>query len=100
MQIVGTTINTILNRTPLSAETNRKTINDRMPNQYLPELIKNNNEQRVKDILKHCRLWERQYIESQLKQPLSKFRTINNGSDLRFLQIYTYYKAGCSRDNS
>lgn len=33
------TIDTILNRTPLGADTNRKVIRERLPNEYLPELI-------------------------------------------------------------
>ena len=48
---VGGLINTILNRTPLTAETNRHVIRDRLPNTYLPELIKANDEKRVRDIL-------------------------------------------------
>lgn len=44
-------INTILNRTPLCAETNRHVINDRLPNEYIPELIYNNSEPIVRAIL-------------------------------------------------
>lgn len=44
-------INSILNRTPLSQETNRHVIGDRLPNAYLPELIKNNGEATVRGIL-------------------------------------------------
>ena len=36
---LDTSIDTILNRTPLTAETNRNAINERPPNKYLPELI-------------------------------------------------------------
>lgn len=36
---LDTSIDTILNRTPLTADTNRKVINERPPNEYLPELI-------------------------------------------------------------
>jgi hypothetical protein len=36
---VGLDIDTILNRTPLTADTNRHVIGDRLPNAYLPELI-------------------------------------------------------------
>ena len=45
-------IHTILNRTPLSAETNRNVIGNRLPNEYLPEMIDNNGEGKVKEILK------------------------------------------------
>ncbi|WP_298575460.1 DUF262 domain-containing protein [uncultured Luteimonas sp.] len=48
---VGSLGDSILNRTPLSAETNRHVISDRLPNEYLPELIANNGEQQVRDIL-------------------------------------------------
>lgn len=44
-------IHSILNRTPLSADTNRVVINDRLPNTYLPELISNNGEAAVLSIL-------------------------------------------------
>jgi len=44
-------VHTILNRTPLSADTNRNIINDRLPNEYLPELISNNGEKAVRAIL-------------------------------------------------
>lgn len=47
----GNLIHTILNRTPLTSETNRKVIGDRLPNTYLPELMKNNGEQAVGAIL-------------------------------------------------
>ena len=46
-----TSIDTILNRTPLTADTNRKVINDRLPNEYLPELIKANGEPMVRATL-------------------------------------------------
>lgn len=44
-------IDSILNRTPLTADTNRKVINDRLPNEYLPELIAANGEAAVRAIL-------------------------------------------------
>ncbi len=44
-------INTILNRTPLTAATNRNVINDRLPNKYLPELIKVNGEKAIRSVL-------------------------------------------------
>jgi hypothetical protein len=44
-------INTILNRTPLTADTNRNVINDRLPNEYLSELIANSSEGQVRAIL-------------------------------------------------
>jgi hypothetical protein len=43
--------NTILNRTPLSAETNRSVIGVRLPNEYLPELIEQNGEAVVRSVM-------------------------------------------------
>jgi hypothetical protein len=48
---VGGLGDSILNRTPLTAETNRYVISDRLPNEYLPELIANNGERQVREIL-------------------------------------------------
>lgn len=47
----GKRIHTILNRTPLISETNRNVINDKLPNEYLPEMIKKNGEQQVRAVL-------------------------------------------------
>jgi hypothetical protein len=47
----GNMIGSILNRTPLTADTNRKVIRERLPNAYLPELIKQNGENIVLGIL-------------------------------------------------
>ncbi len=43
-------IDTILNRTPLTSETNRQVIRSRLPNEYLPEMISVNGEAVVRDI--------------------------------------------------
>jgi hypothetical protein len=48
---VGNLIDTILNRTPLSADTNRHVIRNRLPNVYLPELIAANGETTVRATL-------------------------------------------------
>ena len=49
--IKGGQINSILNRTPLTADTNRNVIRDRPPNEYLPEWIQANGENTVRAIL-------------------------------------------------
>lgn len=49
--IKGGLIGSILNRTPLTADTNRNVIMARLPNAYLPELIKQNGESTVRGIL-------------------------------------------------
>lgn len=46
--IKGNLIHSILNRSPLTGQTNRKVIGDRLPNLYLPELIKQNGEAAVR----------------------------------------------------
>lgn len=48
---LGTLVDSILNRTPLTTETNRSFIRDRLPNAYLPELIAQNGEHRVRATL-------------------------------------------------
>ena len=47
----STPIDTILNRAPLTGETNREVIRDRLPNEYLPELIEASGQDRVLNIL-------------------------------------------------
>lgn len=44
---LGGIVDTILNRTPLTADTNRRVIRERPPNKYLPELIAESGELRV-----------------------------------------------------
>ena len=46
----GGLIHSILNRTPLTAETNRHVIRDRFPNEYLPELIEQSGEKAVRSM--------------------------------------------------
>jgi hypothetical protein len=48
---LGSAVDTILNRTPLTADTNRNVIHDSLPNQYLPELIEASGESRVRATL-------------------------------------------------
>lgn len=47
---LGNAIHTILNRTPLTTETNRNVINDRLPNEYVPDLVEENGESAVRAI--------------------------------------------------
>ncbi|MDG0866379.1 DUF262 domain-containing protein [Candidatus Lucifugimonas marina] len=47
----GNTWHTILNRTPLTADTNRNVIRDRLPNQYLPEMFESSGEESMRSIL-------------------------------------------------
>ena len=48
---LGSAIDTILNRTPITVDTNRNVIHDDLPNQYLPELIEASGESRVRATL-------------------------------------------------
>jgi hypothetical protein len=47
----GSAVGSILNRTPLTAKTNREVIRDRLPNDYLPEWFSKNGEATVRAIL-------------------------------------------------
>ena len=49
--LTGKAVDTILNRTPLSSDTKRNIISDRLPNEYLPEWIEKNDETEVRTIL-------------------------------------------------
>lgn len=49
-QLRDVSMDTILNRTPLTAETNRYVIRNRLPNEYLPEMIASSGEALVRDI--------------------------------------------------
>ena len=47
----GDLVNAILNRTPLTVETNRRVISDELPNVYLPKLFAENGQQTMRSIL-------------------------------------------------
>ena len=46
-------VDSVLNRSPLTANTNRNVIRNRLPNEYLPELIADNDEDTVREILEN-----------------------------------------------
>lgn len=48
---LASAIDTILNRTPITSDTNRNVIGDRLPNAYLPELMQANGETTVRATL-------------------------------------------------
>lgn len=50
-ELKGNAVHTILNRSPLTADTNRNVIGDRLPNVYLRELITQNSTAAVQKIL-------------------------------------------------
>ena len=65
-----TPIDTILNRAPLTAETNREIIGDRLPNEYLPKLIEASGESEVLDILE-SHFISRKAFEILMKKPFT-----------------------------
>jgi len=48
---LDSSIDTILNRTPLNSITNRDVIKDRLPNEYLREMMESNDEAKIHEIL-------------------------------------------------
>ncbi len=64
-------INSILNRTPLSPETNRFVIHDKRPNQYLPELFKQHGEEETRIVLE-SHLISRNAIDVLLRPDFGK----------------------------
>ncbi|MBK8080635.1 MAG: hypothetical protein IPK25_10335 [Saprospiraceae bacterium] len=69
--IAGSSINSILNRTPLSADTNRKIIKARMPNEYLKEMLDHNDSKKVHDVLS-SHLISKKAVEILLRTPFTK----------------------------
>ena len=67
----GKAINSILNRTPISDGTNRHVIKNRMPNDYLKEMLDNNEENRVYDVLE-SHLISKKAVEILLRKPFTK----------------------------
>ncbi len=47
---IGTSINTILNRTPICLDSNRNIIRDKMPSEYIPELISRSSKEQVLEV--------------------------------------------------
>ena len=67
---LSTSIDTILNRSPLSGETNREIIGSRLPNQYLPKLAAKNGEPELMGILESHFISRRAY-EILLRDPFT-----------------------------
>ena len=67
----GPAINSILNRTPLSSSTNRNIIQNRMPNEYLKEMLENNDQNKVYDVLS-SHLISKKAVEILLRNPFTK----------------------------
>jgi len=67
---LGQEINTVLNKTPLSSDTNRKIIRDNLPNTYLKAILENNDEEKVYKILQ-SHLISRKAVEILLRNPFT-----------------------------
>ena len=82
-------IDTILNRTPLTSETNREVIRDRLPNEYLPELIAANGEDEVLKILQSHYI-SRQAFQILMRDPFTAddFEEFIEERELTFLKQY------------
>lgn len=70
-ETAGSSINSILNRTPLSADTNRKIIRTRMPNEYLKEMFENNDPEKVYAVLA-SHLISKKAVAVLLRDPFTK----------------------------
>ena len=68
---LDTSIDTILNRTPLTFDTNRRVIGNGLPNKYICELIKHNGENRVRNILE-SHLISRAAFDILLRDPFTE----------------------------
>ena len=64
-------IDTILNRTPLTAHTNRNVVGEKLPNEYLPKLIDQNGEDLVRQTLE-SHFITREAFDILLRIPFSK----------------------------
>ncbi|WP_236979601.1 DUF262 domain-containing protein [Membranihabitans maritimus] len=69
-QDLGNRINTILNRAPLTPETNRHIINNRLPNDYLRDLFDNNDEDKVYKLL-DTHLISKKAVDILLREPFT-----------------------------
>ena len=78
-----TSIDTILNRTPLTSVTNREVIRNRLPNSYLPDLIAKNGEAEVLKIL------ESHFISRHA------FRNLGEGTPLHQTTLRISSRSGC-----
>ena len=67
----GSVINSILNRTPLSEKTNRHVIKNRMPFEYLKEMLDNNDKEKVYDVLS-SHLISKKAVSILLRNPFAK----------------------------
>lgn len=71
LNLRGDAIHTILNRTPLTADTNRKVIGNKLPNEYLPELIEENGLEQVRGMME-SHLISAKALDTLLRKPFTQ----------------------------
>ena len=67
---LGDEINSVLNRSPLTVNTNRNIIRDQLPNDYLKKLFADNDEERVYQVLE-SHLISRRAVDILLRDPFT-----------------------------
>ena len=67
---IGDQINSILNKTLIKPDTNRLLINDRLPNEYLKEMFRNNDEPDVYDMLR-SHLISKKAVDILMREPFT-----------------------------
>lgn len=67
---LGNQINSVLNRTPLTAESNRNLLRDRLPNEYMRDLLDNNSQDQVRMVLESHFISQRA-LEILLRDPFT-----------------------------
>ncbi|WP_448509980.1 GmrSD restriction endonuclease domain-containing protein [Immundisolibacter sp.] len=87
---VGSDINSILNRTPLSEITNKHVIGDNLPNLYLKKMLRNNDAERVYKVLA-SHLITKEAVQVLLRNPFTKddyyeFIEIRRKEIIRFIE--------------
>jgi len=70
-EVGGKEINSILNRTPISDSTNRHIIRNRMPHDYIQEMLDNNDEKQIYRVFE-SHLISRQAVAILLRKPFTK----------------------------
>ncbi len=68
---VGDDIHSIMNRVPISSDTNRKIIRDNLPNTYMKTMFENNDQEEIYRVLE-SHLISRKCVEILLRNPFSK----------------------------
>lgn len=69
--LVGNDINSVLNKTPLSPDTNRHVIGAQLPNLYMKRMLENNDPEKVYSVLQ-SHLISREAVEILLREPFTR----------------------------